>query len=98
MKGSPPSKLIPSGRNHGAFLMLFSLLIGVLFGAHMIDIIRHGGVVDGMFVALYAICTLGTFGAGFQFFDGLYFMREDVLALMDDKVDDPVKEQSEATA
>lgn len=98
MKGSPPSKLIPSGRNHGALLMLSSLLIGVLFGAHMIDIIRQGGIVDGMFVALYALCTLGTFAVGHQFYDGLFFMMEDVLTLMDDKVDESVQEQSQATA
>jgi hypothetical protein len=98
MKGSPPGKLIPAGRNHGAFLMLCSLLIGVLFGGHMIDIIRHGGTVDGMFVALYALCTLGTFGVGYQFFDGLYFMREDVLALMDGKAEESVKKESEVPA
>lgn len=98
MKGSPPSKLIPAGRNHGALLMLVSLLIGVLFGGHMIDIIRHGGTVDGMFVALYAVCTLGTFGVGFQFFEGLFFMREDVLALIDGKAGESAKEASEASA
>lgn len=98
MNGSPPIKLIPSSRNHGALLMVSSLLICVLFGGHMIDILRQGGAVDGMFVALYALCTLGTLAVGYQFYSGLFFVREDVLTLMESKVAESGRDPSAATA
>jgi hypothetical protein len=51
-----------------------------------------------MFVALYALCTLGTLAVGYQFYSGLFFVREDVLTLMESKVAESGSDPSAATA
>ena len=95
---APAKRRNHASRNHGALLMLSALLILVLFGAHMIDILRSGGSVDHMYIALFAATTLGTFGIGLQFYHGLFFVYEDVSALLQDKEHHPSAETAETTA